>query len=105
MKSVKYKTIINGLEAEVFETKVMKYITIYLNERNSYGNSIIKLYHEQKFIDVDNLEIYTIPELKSLISCEIRNAKKHHYIKYIKDKLLPNIISNNRELKIKELLK
>jgi hypothetical protein len=59
-----------------------------------------------QFIDIDNLEIYSIKELQIISSQRIPGAKKAHYISIIKnDKtFMQKQRAMNREIKLNSIL-
>jgi len=62
------------------------------------------LVENQRFIDINNLDKYTIKQLKSIAETMIRGAKKQHYIDYIIKHKSAKIIEVNREIKLNQLL-
>ena len=67
-------------------------------------------FHIQKnlrFVDVNNLESYTIPQLKSICmehGIHLHRGRKKDYIDLINRKALKDILANNREYNLNKLV-
>ena len=71
------------------------------------NNSSLYFSKNERYIDLDNLEKYTVKDLKSIClsyGAYVSNGKKDLIIRVIKsEKIISKIIRDNREYKLKNL--
>lgn len=80
-----------------------RYTTVTLRKEGKI--SYVTTIENDIFIDLDNLDKYTIKQLISINNGrKIGNAKKKDYLSYIRKNLSNSIIENNREYKLNKIL-
>jgi hypothetical protein len=84
--------------------KLIKKYSLIEMGKNELGQDIIIFHENLRFIDLNNLNKYTVSELISIFGGKIGNARKKDYINAILSRRKDKIMSDNREIKLKSLL-
>lgn len=80
-----------------------KYLTVYTGEVLFGDQRVFRLEKQNRFIDINNLDKYTVKQLISIFGSKIGNANKHHYISAIIKKRSAEILKENREYRLNQL--